>query len=92
MEAVTGRIGACNKGGEALVTGGRMAMRSMADFGGQTCPTLFRVSNVFQTAIVENTQGLPISVGDEHALVMNTGRKFTSLACGEYTIRLVNVF
>ena len=34
VEAVTGRIGACNKGGEALVTGGRIAMRCMADLRG----------------------------------------------------------
>ena len=34
--------------------------------------TDFRVSNVSQAALVENTQVLPISVCDEHALVMNT--------------------
>ena len=59
---------------------------------GATCPTLFRVSNVFQTAIVENTQGFPISVGDEHALVMNTGREFTTLVCGEYKFVLSTCF
>ena len=34
--------------------------------------TDFRVSKVFQAALVENTQALPISVCDEHALVRNT--------------------